>query len=214
MSNGPRFPCHRPSTAQLLRSRPKRISRGEALHEALEALTSTRLVAAAMHTPTGPTRIFFSAKRVRYDVDLASEEALDDAIEDIPALPLFHLLLCTTNSTLASIPPDEKSSDLTIHTPAEIFGMSNAEYERTALSAFGSAEEWARRVALGLKSEVERVLGTLSLRVESAKSITGGHVAGEKAVSGISAMHEGVEWVKALGMVLEARAGVKIGLPL
>ncbi len=65
----------------------------EALHEALEAVESLKIVSAAMADPaqggataatgTPSARIMNSLIRVRDDVDDEHEESLDDAVEDL-----------------------------------------------------------------------------------------------------------------------------------
>ena len=157
----------------------------EALHEALEAVESFRIVSAAMHPPSSSTRILSALRRIRDDIDDVSEEPLDDALEDMPAVTLFIMLLHRANSSL----PNEKMKD-----PAELLGWTHAEYERQVLSGFGAAEEWARRVASVMRPEVERVL-SVSLQDVGEKP--------EKDET------EAMEWVKCLGVAGDARAAVK-----
>ena len=189
----------------------------EALSEALEALTSMRVAVAAMRGPgtqqkEGSIRLLHALRRIRDDVDLAEEEALDDALEDMPAITLWTLLLGQANQSLAFLPPlplaqtqaqaqaqaqgaAVAGAGLHIRHPAEIWGWAKADYDRSILNGFGSAEENARRVALALKPEVERVLAALIKGV------------GEKPGKEVMGA---VEWVRALGVALDARAGVKV----
>lgn len=207
----------------------------EALSEALEALTSMRIAVAAMRghvsavsaapvsaastsaavsatgnvtggagvtSKEGSIRLLHALRRIRDDIDLAEEEALDDALEDMPAITLWTLLLRQANAALASLPALLALSNGTqtqtqlIRHPAELWGWSKADYDRSILNGFGSAEESARKVALVLKPEVERVLALL---VKGVGEKPGKEVMGA------------VEWVRALGVGLDARAGVKVG---
>lgn len=178
----------------------------EALHEALEALTSFRLASAAMGGLHGPARILGSLRRVRDDIDDASEEALDDALEDLPAVVLFAVLHRQANAALSHIRiTDEKLGlvEIRLKTPAEVYGWSRAEFEKQVLSGFGAAEEWGRRVAVVLKGEVERVLGELGRVVaHEHEGNEGGKVSKETKEAG--------DWVRALGVAAEARAGIKV----
>ncbi|OCF42325.1 hypothetical protein I317_03829 [Kwoniella heveanensis CBS 569] len=169
----------------------------EALHEALEALASFKTVSSAMHKGASTsTRMLASARRLRDDIDDPVEEALDDALEDLPAVTLFTVLARQANIALSTVPPsDEKNPSLKIRTPAEIWGWTNAEYERQVLSGFSAAEEWGRRFAMTIKPEVEKVLSAIaSQSVEKP---------GRETL-------DAVEWVKALGVACEARCGVKV----
>lgn len=161
------------------------IARG-ALHEALEALESFRIVSAAMHSSNASARLLSAMRRLRDDIDDISEEELDDALEDMPAVTLFTILLRQANATL----PDHEK----LESPAELIGWTHAEYERQVLSGFGAAEEYARRVALALRPELERGLSVLVTQV------------GEKPGK---EMIEAIEWVRCLGVAGEARAAVK-----
>jgi hypothetical protein len=186
----------------------------EALHEALEALTSLRIVSASMHGKDASSRTLSSLKRIRDDIDDTAEEALDDAWEDLPAITVFALLSRQANLSLSQLPlssDQEKNISSTVEPlhlrhPADIWGWSRADYDRQVLSGFGAAEEWGRRVAQAYKGEVERVLGELARYTASA---TSGNGQEEKPGPKVS---EAVEWTRALGVGLEARGGIKIGL--
>ena len=158
----------------------------EAMHEALEALESFRVISAAINSPNASGRMLSALRRLRDDIDDISEEALDDALEDLPAIALFAIILRRANSTLPS--------EARLKTPTELFGWTSAEFDRQVLSGFGSAEEWGRRIALALRPEVERVLMVLVTQV------------GEKPGKDIV---EAIEWVKCLGIAGEARVAVK-----
>lgn len=155
----------------------------EALHEATEALESTRTVSAAMSASSHPSfRLLSSLRRVRDEIDDEAEEALDDAIEDMPSIALFSLLIHQANSLLPV--------DIRLLSPREALGRLPGEYERTVLSGFSAAEESAKRVALAIKQDLERVM---SLIKESG--------CGDGA---------GAEWVKCLGVALHARTKVRV----
>lgn len=179
----------------------------EALHEALEALTSLRIVTSSMNGQGSSGRTLASLRRIRDDVDDLAEEALDDAWEDLPAITVFTILSRQANLSLSSLPIgdlSEKHSNgierLRLRTAYEVWGWTKVEYERQVLGGFGAAEEWGRRVAQAYKGEVERVLGEL-IRLQA------GH--GEKP--GREVM-EAMEWTRAVGVALEARAGVKFAM--
>ncbi|WRT64954.1 uncharacterized protein IL334_001895 [Kwoniella shivajii] len=179
----------------------------EALHEALEALSSFRVISNAMYKGAScSSRLLASARRLRDDIDDPVEESLDDAMEDLPAVTLFTILLRQANIALSTLPvtdADEKSvysGTMKIRTPAEIWGWTTAEYERQVLSGFSAAEEWGRRYALAIKPDIEKVTSQLAAQYTSG--------IGEKPNREIL---EAVEWVKTLGVTCEARVGVKIG---
>lgn len=191
---------------------PEHIAR-EALFEAFEALVSFRLVSTAMHGRNSSTRILASSRRIRDDVDDDDEEALDDAMEDMPSITLFTILLRQANVALGAIPEimSEKSpyptagGPLKLRSPAEIWSWSVAEYERQALQGgFGQAEEWGKRVAMGIKADVEKTLLSLGGLVAAGIGSTG-----EKTGLGKEVV-EAQEWVRALGVACEARCGVKV----
>ncbi|WWD00397.1 hypothetical protein V866_007309 [Kwoniella sp. B9012] len=178
----------------------------EALHEALEALASFRIISNAMYKGAScSTRVLASTRRLRDDIDDPVEESLDDAMEDLPSVTLFTILLRQANTALGGLPlgTDEKSAASSggykIRHPAEIWGWTVVEYERQVLSGFSAAEEWGRRFALAIKADLERVLSQLaSQSVGFAEKPT-------------REVLEAVEWVKALGVACEARVGVKFG---
>jgi hypothetical protein len=184
----------------------------EALFEALEALTSYRTVTSAMFgAGGGVTRFIGSLRRVRDDIEDAAEEALDDAVEDMPAVLLMSSVLRQTNDALSRlyIPSnnydDEKATSnqslaFRVKTPAEVWGWTNAEYEAKVLGGFGTAEEWERRIAVVMKGEVERILSAL------AGVVAGG--SGEKGTAGLG-VAEAVDWVRCLGLIGEGRCAVK-----
>ncbi|WVQ86230.1 hypothetical protein IAT38_008398 [Cryptococcus sp. DSM 104549] len=202
----------------------------EALHEALEALASFRIISSAMHRGVSPGgRVLASARRLRDDGEEPEEDELDDAMEDLPAVSLFTIILRQANLALSRLPAasgDEKTpAPVKLRLPHEVWGWTPAEYERQVLSGFSAAEEWGRRVALGIKPDVERALGLLAgmaarahpsstptVSATPANGRVNGVVAGgEKGVSQQErALGEAVEWVKALGVACEARCGVKI----
>jgi hypothetical protein len=183
---------------------PEHIAR-EALFEALEALMSFRTVSAAMIGENAPARLLASSRRIRDDIDDEAEEALDDAMEDMPTVTLLTVLLRKANCALSHLPVTEKGPspiDLRIKTPAEIWGWTIAEYERQALSGFASAEEWGKRVALALKPEIERVMGALAGL--TAKGVEGS----EKGT--LKEVQEAQTWVRCLGVTCEARVDVHV----
>lgn len=159
----------------------------EALSEAMEALRSACIASAALHGDNGATRILNSVRRLRDDIDEESEEKLDDALEDLPSVSLFGMIRRRANTALASLPSEQP---LQICAPAELWKWAPGEYEAKVVSGFGPAEEWGPRVARVLKSEVERVLALL----EKYDGPT----------------LDAVDWVRALGVALDARAGVKV----
>ncbi|KAK8850702.1 hypothetical protein IAR55_004622 [Kwoniella newhampshirensis] len=177
----------------------------EALHEALEAMTSFRIISAAMHRGASTaSRLLASARRLRDDVEDPIEDALDDAMEDLPSVTLFTILLRQANSSLSSLNPgkfDEKRTLDTskIRSPAEIWGWTKVDYDRQVLSGFSAAEEWGRRYALAIKGDVEKVLSGL------AEMISGQNMMEKPGREVLDA----VEWVKTLGVACEARCGVK-----
>ena len=188
------------------------LARG-ALHEALEALTSARIVSTALHGSQPAMRLYYSAKRIRDDIDLEAEEQLDDAVEDVPAISLWTTVIVLTNSALSYLEVDEKEYEvcLRIRTPPEIFGMGENEYGRTVLASFSSAEEWSRRVGLGLKGDVEQVLKALIKKGASPDELQGHTVPSDEKRY---ILHDAVTWVRALGITLETRAGIKLNVPL
>lgn len=183
---------------------PEHIAR-EALFEALEALTSFTTVSQAMHGKDASARLLASSRRIRDDIDDDDEEVLDDAMEDMPAVTVLTILLRKANSSLNALPLSEKApspSDLTIRSPADIWGWTVAEYERQALSGFASAEDWGKRVATALKPEIERVMTILAGL--TARGVEGN----EKGV--IREVQEAQTWVRTLGVACEARGGVRV----
>ncbi|KAL7420840.1 hypothetical protein Q5752_004793 [Cryptotrichosporon argae] len=172
----------------------------EALAEAIEALQSFRTVTQATHAPGASARLLASVRRLRDDVDDEAEEALDDAAEDLPAVVLFSTLLRRANAALAGLPvTNEKTPEpLRLRGPAEVWGWQRADFENKVLAGFLAAEEWGARVAAALGPEVERVLAELVAYAAAQGSKPGRDVA------------EATEWVKALGVALDARAGVKV----
>ncbi|KAK4685913.1 hypothetical protein P7C73_g4221, partial [Tremellales sp. Uapishka_1] len=145
----------------------------EALSEALEALVSMRTITAVIYASPAK-RLLVAVRRLRDDIDLEDDESLDDALEDIPSVLLFTLLWKKINA-----------QSRVIKTPMEVWGWSLGEYERQVLGGFGSAEDWARRVALALKPEVERCL----IDTDSGET---------------------KDWLHVLGVGIEARTGVKV----
>jgi hypothetical protein len=120
-------------------------------------------------------------RRVRDEVDDVSEEALDDAIEDMNSVILFTILINQANSVLPS--------DIRLKSPHEACGRGAAEYDRTVMSGFSSAEECARKVATGIKADIDRVMGEIKE-----------HGCGDGV---------GAEWVRCVALALDARAQVK-----
>jgi hypothetical protein len=154
----------------------------EALHEALESLESLRVVSAAMCSPSPSARMLSALRRVRDEVDDVNEEALDDAIEDMNSVILFTMLINQANTVLPS--------DIRLKAPHETFGRGAAEYDRIVMNGFSTAEEWAKRVAVGIKADIERVMGEIKE-----------HGCGEGV---------GAEWVKCLALALDARAQIRV----
>ncbi|WWC67751.1 uncharacterized protein I206_101663 [Kwoniella pini CBS 10737] len=174
----------------------------EALHEALEALASFRIISNAMYKGGScSSRILASARRLRDDIDDPVEDSLDDAMEDLPAVSLLTILLRQANTALTGLQSvnDEKTGTFKIRTPAEIWGWTLVEYERQVLSGFSAAEEWGRRYATAIKPDLERVLSQLATHSTGFS---------EKPTREVI---EAVEWVKALGVACEARVGIKMG---
>jgi hypothetical protein len=156
----------------------------EALHEALESLESFRIVSAAMCSAQPSNRMLSALRRVRDEVDDVNEEALDDAIEDMNSVILFTVLINQANTVLPS--------DIRLKSPYETYGRGvQGEYDQRVLAGFSTAEEWAKRVAVGIKGDVERVMGQI-----------------KEAGCGDGV---GAEWVKCLAFALDARAQVKVG---
>ncbi|WOO81937.1 uncharacterized protein LOC62_04G005449 [Vanrija pseudolonga] len=173
----------------------------EAVFEAIEALESAVIGSAALHGPNGAERTLASVRRLRDDIDNEEDEKLDDALEDLPSVSLFSAIIRRTNVALGHVNyVSEKggATTLRIREAGEIWGWTKAEYERQVLSGFGPAEEWGPRVAKALKPEVERMLSTLA-----------GITAGE-APKVTKETSDAAEWVRALGVALDARAGVKV----
>lgn len=158
----------------------------EALSEACEGLRSACIASAALHGDNGAVRILNSVRRLRDDIDEESEEKLDDALEDLPSVTLFGMIRRRANSCLATLPSEEA---LHIRAPAELWKWAPGEYEAKVVSGFGPAEEWGPRVARALKPEVERVLALLAKHDGPTL--------------------DGADWVRALGVALDARTGVK-----
>lgn len=181
----------------------------EALHEATEALESLRIVSTAVSSSSTTTsasasasaslRMLSALRRVRDEMDDEAEEALDDAIEDMPSVALFSLLIHQANYALHQSASGSASVDIRLLSPQEAFvkagGAGGAEYDRTVLSGFSAAEDWAKRVALAIKPDLERVI--LQLK-ESGYG------------SGSGAGGQAMEWVKCVAVALDARAGVKV----
>ena len=217
------------STAEV--GTPEYIAR-EALHEAMEALESFRIVSSAMHSQSrSSARILASCRRIRDDVDDEAEEALDDAMEDAPAVLLYSTFIRQTNQALShaavlQVPNDPekaavKGPELRIRHPAEIWGWRHSEYERQVLGGFGPAEEWSKRVALAIKPEIERIMSALALDIavsaaaQAAETTDAIHIKGhEPAAIGEKGARkevaEAVEWLKCLGVLCEARGDVKV----
>lgn len=172
----------------------------EAMAEAMEALESAIIASMAVHGDNASARILASVRRLRDDIDDPAEDKLDDALEDLPSVSLFGTILRRANAALAHVPAtSEKDSDpLRIREPCEIWGWTVAEYERQVVSGFGPAEEWGPRVARALKPEIETMLSRLATVVAYQ-----GDKSHKETV-------EASEWVRALGVALDARAGVKV----
>jgi hypothetical protein len=187
----------------------------EALAEALEAITSMRTVIAAMER--GATYMCDVNKHLKDDLEMpdAKDELVVDAVEDVPAVLLFHLLGKRINTALSSsstsvmtsatngaaiAPTRGRSTGQPIEpkllrSPAAVWGISEEEYERQILSAFSVAEERARRVALAYKSDLER------LNRELLISAAGEEPNGEAKL-----------WIKALALAVQARTGVAVAV--
>jgi hypothetical protein len=192
-------PTAAPSAADSADQEAQYIAR-DALHEALEALESAITTSSVMSASDGSVRILGSVRRLRDDIDEEANEKLDDAIEDLPAVFLFGLLLRRANAALAVLPAtgEKDLAPLRIRDPAELLGIPQAEYERQVCSGFGPSEESGPRVARALKPEVERALASLATLAAAQ---------GDKTAKDTV---EAAEWVRALGVALDARAGVKV----
>jgi len=164
----------------------------EALAEALEAITSMRLVIAAMER--GPAYLCDVNQHLKDDLEMpdAKDEMIVDAVEDVPAVLLFHLMGKRVNTALSVLRGRSSQVDPALRSPAAVWGIAEEEYERQILSAFSVAEERARRVALVYKSELERLARELNGREES---------------------HDAKLWIKAFGLAVQARSGVSVALP-
>jgi hypothetical protein len=121
-------------------------------------------------------------RRVRDEVDDVTEEALDDAIEDMNSVILFTTLINQANTVLPS--------DIRLKAPHETFGRGAAEYDRIVMGGFSTAEEWAKKVAVGIKVDIERVMGEIKE-----------HGCGDGV---------GAEWVNCLALALDARAQIRV----
>jgi plasmid stability protein len=156
-------------------------------------------------------------KHLKDDLEMpdAKDELVVDAVEDVPAVLLFHLLGKRINTALSSsstsvmtsatngaaiAPTRGRSTGQPIEpkllrSPAAVWGISEEEYERQILSAFSVAEERARRVALAYKSDLER------LNRELLISAAGEEPNGEAKL-----------WIKALALAVQARTGVAVAV--
>ncbi|BEI90437.1 uncharacterized protein CcaverHIS019_0305070 [Cutaneotrichosporon cavernicola] len=186
-------PTAPPSSADTDDQEQEHIAR-EALHEALEALESATIATAASHGDNASARILASVRRLRDDIDDDADEKLDDALEDLPSVQLFNLIQRRANVALAALPTNPP---LRLREVTEIWGWTQAEYERQILSGFGPAEENGPLVADAHKPEIESMLGSLAtLPVDDNASKI--------------AVMTATEWVRALGVALEARCDVKV----
>ncbi|GMK56464.1 hypothetical protein CspeluHIS016_0303040 [Cutaneotrichosporon spelunceum] len=186
-------PTAPPSSADTDDQEQEHIAR-EALHEALEALESATIATAASHGDNASARILSSVRRLRDDIDDDADEKLDDALEDLPSVQLFNLIQRRANVALAALPTHPP---LRLREVTEIWGWTQTEYERQILSGFGPAEEYGPRVADALKPEIENMLGTLATMPVDDNSSK-------------NAVMAATEWVRALGVALEARCDVKV----
>lgn len=165
----------------------------EALHEAMEALESAIVASSAMYGSDGAKRILASVRRLRDDIDDDSDEKLDDALEDLPSVSLFGMILRRANAALSALPAP---LSLKLQDPADALGMSTIEYDRQVLSGFGPAEESGPRIARALKPEIEIMLESLALAAQERVDQ--------------DAVETATTWVRALGVSLDARTGVKV----
>ncbi|WVN89089.1 uncharacterized protein L203_104305 [Cryptococcus depauperatus CBS 7841] len=175
----------------------------EALSEAVEALKSFRIISSAMYTGSRPSaRLLASARRLRDDVEDPVEDELDNAMEDIQPPILFSVVSHQANMLLSSLSTEKVHMKL-CH-PSEAWGRAPGEYERQVLATFSSADDSARQVALAMKPEIERVLSQLSSLV-SQRGLA------SKESKEQDTLAEAVECVKCLGVLCDARCGVKAG---
>ncbi|KAJ9098711.1 hypothetical protein QFC21_004359 [Naganishia friedmannii] len=175
----------------------------EALSEALEAVTSMKIVVTALERP--PTYMCEVLQHLKDDIDMATEqdEQVVDAAEDVPAVLLFHLIAKKVNKSIAQLAPSTGSRGATLlRSPAQVWGISEEEYDRQVLSAFSVAEERARRVALVYKSELERAAKDLA--VSGAVGNSSSELRREAAKT----------WIKTMNLALVSRCGVPCVLPL
>lgn len=186
-------PTAPPSAADSDDQEQEHIAR-EALHEALEALESAIIATSASHGDNASGRILASVRRLRDDIDEEMDGKLDDALEDLPSVSLFNLIQRRANAALAALPTNPP---LRLREVSEIWGWTQAEYDRQILSGFGPAEEYGPRVAHALKPDIENMLGSLMT------------VPVDDNASKLAVM-AATEWVRALGVALEARADVKV----
>lgn len=180
---------------------PEHLAR-EALSEALEAITSMKIVVTALERP--PTYMLDILQHLKDDVEMENEqdEAVVDAVEDVPAVLLYQLLAKKLNKSIGTLAESIGIRGApTLRSPAQVWGIAEEDYERQVLSAFSVAEERARRVALVYKAELERVTKDLSALLKSS-----GHVS--------DLQRDAVKtWIKNMSLALASTAGVTCVLP-
>lgn len=180
---------------------PEHLAR-EALAEALEAITSMKIVVTALERP--PAYMLDILQHLKDDVDMDNDqdEQVVDAAEDVPAVLLYHLLTKKLNKSIHHLADSVGAKGApSMRSPAQVWGIAEEDYERQVLSAFSVAEERARRVALVHKSELERVAKDLAGLVKSS-----GHVS--------DLQRDAVKtWIKTMNLALISRSGVACVLP-
>ncbi|RXK39399.1 hypothetical protein M231_03352 [Tremella mesenterica] len=198
-----------PTSSDPIKPEERTVAR-EALREAIEAITSFRLVLSSIGSTAivgqangkqeGSNVILQSAIRVRDDKPgNEEEEKLDDALEDVPSVLLFKIFREITNFTLYSLPEEMKVEGMRIRHPCEVWGLTKQEFENKILISFSVADDWSGRVGQILKVEVERVRKILD---GVMKEFSTGDV------------KEASRWVNVLGTVVQARTGIKVeGMP-
>ena len=175
----------------------------EALAEALEAITSMKIVVTALERP--PTYMLDILQHLKDDVEMenAQDEAVVDAAEDVPAVLLYQLLAKKLNKSIGHLAESVGIRGApSLRSPAQIWGIAEEDYERQVLSAFSVAEERARRVALVYKAELERVAKDLAALVKSS-----GHAPSDLQRDAVKT------WIKNMSLALASTAGVSCVLP-
>ncbi|KAJ9096106.1 hypothetical protein QFC19_007332 [Naganishia cerealis] len=189
----------------------------EALAEALEAVTSMKIVVTALERP--PTYMHNVLQHLKDDVDMETEqdEQVVDAAEDVPAILLFYLIAKKVNKSIGQLATASASTGARnvalLRSPAQVWGIAEEEYDRQVLSAFSVAEDRARRVALVYKSELERVAKDLAAFLSTTTRSAPGHSASSSPTLSDLQREAAKTWVKTMNLALVARCGVGCVFP-